>query len=71
MTRHVEPLCGFTWGYDLHDGVPEPTAIAVVGRDEWLDAREDLRAALPEWRLGGDNWQPSALPSSGEVDLSP
>jgi hypothetical protein len=58
MTPNIEPLCGFTWGYDLRDAVPESKPLEVVGRGEWLDVREELRAALREWTFGGGESEP-------------
>jgi hypothetical protein len=49
MTRVVEPLCGFSWGYDVHDGVPAVAPIAVNGFSGWRGARELLASHCPGW----------------------
>jgi hypothetical protein len=56
MTPVVEPVCGFTWGYDIVEGRPAPTELRPASGSDWLDLREDLRAKLPGWTFGGDGW---------------
>jgi hypothetical protein len=66
MTAVVEPVCGFTWGYEIREARVEPFALAAAGRTEWMEARAELRAALPEWTFAGDKWE--ALAFSEEAD---
>jgi hypothetical protein len=57
----VEPLCGFTWGYDVEHGTVRPKELRVSALDEWFEARKMLRIRLPAWTFGGDKWQPPAF----------
>ena len=49
MTKVVEPLCGFSWGYDVCDGVPAVAPIAVNGLGAWRSAREVLAGHCQGW----------------------
>jgi hypothetical protein len=49
MTPVVEPLCGFSWGYDVHDGTPAPVPISLDGLSGWRDARKLLARHCPGW----------------------
>ena len=49
MTKVVAPLCGFSWGYDVHDGVPAVAPIAVNGLCGWRGARELLSSHCQGW----------------------
>ena len=62
MTPVVEPVCGFSWGYDLRDGRPQPTEVAPIVQTEWLDIRDELRTRYPEWTFRGEDWQPLQRP---------
>ncbi|HEX5405132.1 MAG TPA: hypothetical protein VFX16_22860 [Pseudonocardiaceae bacterium] len=61
LTPVVEPLCGFTWGYDIEQGVVRPKQLRGSTVEDWLEARKLLRIRLPTWTFGGDDWQPPAL----------
>jgi hypothetical protein len=49
MTPVVQPLCGFTWGYDVVGGVPTATGVAPAGPERWPAILPTLRAACPRW----------------------
>ena len=49
MTRTVGPAVGFRWGYDVRDGDCQPVAVEVASRDDWNDARDELRQCYPGW----------------------
>ena len=66
MTPVVEPACGFGWGYDIREGIPEPIELTPAGRDEWLDVRAELRRQYPEWTFRGDDWEPPPWPSADQ-----
>jgi hypothetical protein len=61
VSRVVEPLCGFTWGYDIEHGTVRPRELRGSSVDDWLEAVERLRLRLPTWTFGGDKWQPPAF----------
>lgn len=61
MTRVIEPVCGFAWGYDIRDAVPSPTRLLPVETCDWHDVREELRVRLPSWTFGGDEWAAPAF----------
>jgi hypothetical protein len=63
MTAVVEPVCGFTWGYDVRDGVVAPTELLAATEDDWLRLRDDLRERLPGWTFGGDDWNAPSFQS--------
>lgn len=58
MTRVVEPLCGFRWGYVTAGGVVTPKELAPSSKEDWIEARRMLRVRLPTWSFGGDDWSP-------------
>jgi hypothetical protein len=49
MTPVVEPLCGFSWGYDVRDGTPSPVPVVSAGYDQWAAMRPVLTAHCPGW----------------------
>jgi hypothetical protein len=58
MSRIVEPVCGFRWGYEISDGIPTVTPLAAAQRADWLDVMQELRAQLPNWTFSCDEWEP-------------
>jgi hypothetical protein len=65
LTPVVEPLCGFTWGYDVEQGTVRAKELRVSAFDDWVEVRRLLRIRLPTWTFGGDKWRPPALGESG------
>jgi hypothetical protein len=63
MTPIVEPLCGFTWGYVITDGVVTPKDLEPAVLDDWIAARKVLRLRLPTWTFEGADWNPSRFDS--------
>jgi hypothetical protein len=61
MTSVVEPLCGFSWGYLIEDGLVTSKALVPASQDDWIDGRRMLRVRLPTWTFGGDDWSPPAF----------
>lgn len=49
MTRRVQPLCAFGWGYRLRHGEPEPVAPQVLDEAAWSGDRDVLREHHPSW----------------------
>jgi hypothetical protein len=49
MTRVVAPLCGFSWGYDVCDGMPAPVPLAPAGSERWAAMVPAFAAACPAW----------------------
>jgi hypothetical protein len=68
LTPVVEPLCGFTWGYDVEHGTVRPKELRGSTPDDWFEVRKLLRIRLPSWTFGGDAWQPPALDDRRNAD---
>jgi len=49
MTRWIRPLCGFTWGYRLHDGEPKPVQRQAASGVSWSRDRDFLADRYPSW----------------------
>jgi hypothetical protein len=49
MTPVAEPLCGFSWGYDVAGGTPARTPLGPAGPERWAAMRPALLAACPGW----------------------
>jgi hypothetical protein len=57
LSRVIEPVCGFRWGYLRKGGVNELVDAARAEEKDWLEAREKLVTHYPdwEWRTGFAN----------------
>jgi hypothetical protein len=57
LSRVIEPVCGFRWGYRREGRVTELVDAARVEEKDWLEAREKLVTHYPdwEWRTGFAN----------------
>jgi hypothetical protein len=53
LSRVIEPVCGFCWGYRRKGGVSELVEATRADEKDWLDAREELVARYPDWE-----WRP-------------
>jgi hypothetical protein len=52
MTKVIEPVCGFEWGYDVDEGEVSAVAPSVAGSDQWSAAcTEVLMSEYPEWHF--------------------
>jgi hypothetical protein len=49
MTRHVQPVCGFGWGFRLRDGQPHPSAVRELDDAAWREDRVVLAEKHPSW----------------------
>lgn len=49
MTRRVQPLCGFGWGYKLRDGDPAAAPVHELGAAAWRRDSGFLAARHPSW----------------------
>jgi hypothetical protein len=49
MTPVAEPLCGFSWGYDVAGGVPAPAPVTPAGPERWAAMVPALAGACPGW----------------------
>src|SRR3954452_9550753 len=49
MTPVVEPLCGFSWGYDVTAGTPAATELTPAGPARWAAMVPVLAGACPAW----------------------
>lgn len=51
ISKTVQPVCGFTWGYTTRSEYPEPLPIAQADHGSWKSACEVLRPRYPSWRF--------------------
>lgn len=51
MTRTVQPLCGFQWGYSTRQTPPELLPVQPVGGSGWGSVRSKLRERYPTWEF--------------------
>jgi len=49
MTKVIEPVVGFTWGYDLVGGAVAVVDLAPASDEDWQLARTELARELPGW----------------------
>jgi hypothetical protein len=49
MTRVLEPVCGFRWGYSIAGGRPEIGEFATATASDWLDSLPEFRSRYPAW----------------------
>ncbi len=49
MTRVVQPVCGFSWGYSTEGERTALLPLALVDAAQWLAACEVLRERYPSW----------------------
>lgn len=49
MTRALQVLCGFSWGYRLRGGQPEPTPLATLEPPSWEPSLAFLAEKYPTW----------------------
>jgi hypothetical protein len=48
LSRVLRPICGFRWGYRLHEGVVEMNPLS-VDASHWRTNVSDLRERFPSW----------------------
>jgi hypothetical protein len=51
MSKIIEPVCGFTWGFDVEDSGVRIKDLAVVEDSSWSKATEHLAQRYPDWRF--------------------
>ena len=51
MTKVLEPVVGFTWGYDVADGRVDVVGLALASDDDWGSLAREVRRELPQWEL--------------------
>jgi hypothetical protein len=49
LSRVIEPVCGFCWGYQRSGGETEVVEATQAGDDDWLAARAELVTHYPDW----------------------
>lgn len=54
MTRTVQPICGFRWGYKTNRKPPEILPVEPVGLGDWAAARAALQERYPDWTFLSD-----------------
>jgi hypothetical protein len=54
MTRVLEPVCGFRWGYSINGGRPALGELAAATGSDWIESVTEFRSRYPnwEWREG-------------------
>lgn len=55
MTRVVQPICGFSWGYSTEGEETRALPLTVVNPDAWPAACAILRPQYPQWEFR-DEW---------------
>jgi hypothetical protein len=53
MTRQVQPICGFSWGFELREAVPAALPLRTTTPADWEPDLALLREEFPSWRFGG------------------
>jgi hypothetical protein len=61
MTRVVQPVCGFTWGYSTEAEETRALPLAVIDRAAWPAACAILRPRYPQWGFR-DDWAAESVP---------
>ncbi|HZR40004.1 MAG TPA: hypothetical protein VFB12_07815 [Ktedonobacteraceae bacterium] len=51
MSRVVQPVCGFQWGYRLPDEQPELSSPMIIDARVWEPARSILQERYPTWEF--------------------
>lgn len=51
MTKTIQPLCGFRWGYDTTRQPPELLPLEQLGDDAWKSARAMFEKHYPSWEF--------------------
>lgn len=54
----AEPVCGFTWGYDIENGSVSLKDLRPSVANDWAEITKMLHTRLPTWTFGGDEWKP-------------
>lgn len=52
MSKIIEPVCGFAWGFDVEDSGVRIKEVTVVNNSSWSKAGEQLARMYPDWRFG-------------------
>jgi hypothetical protein len=53
ITRHVQAIAGFSWGFTIADGQVTIAASRGLGPDDWDSHLDLLRTEYPEWIFDG------------------
>lgn len=51
MTKVLEPVVGFTWGYDVADGRVDVVGLELASEDDWGSLAREVERELPQWDL--------------------
>lgn len=54
MTRRVEPILGFRWGYEIEGDSPTLVPPVLAQPLEWRYAKAKLEGEYPTWAFGGN-----------------
>ena len=54
MTRTVQPVCGFRWGYTTIRNPPGILPVEPIGAAEWRTVRAALQERYPDWDFLSD-----------------
>lgn len=49
VTRRVQAICGFSWGFAIHDEHVRFAAPTILGREAWDEHLHLMRASYPTW----------------------
>lgn len=63
LSRVLRPLCGFRWGYTVHNGAVRVTPLNVADPDDWQRNLPDLRGRFTTWTFEGiSSWASAQNP---------
>lgn len=51
MSKVLEPVVGFTWGYDRADGRVDIVGLELAGAEDWPAVKSEFVRELPQWDL--------------------
>jgi hypothetical protein len=54
MTKVIQPLCGFSWGYRLRDATPHLTPLALTSTADWSADCALFACEFPGWQFEVD-----------------
>jgi hypothetical protein len=52
LSRVINAVCGFKWGYRVRDGKVEPLPLTLAKESDWDRNLPDLRQRYPTWTFG-------------------
>lgn len=63
MTRRIQPLCGFGWGYRVRDGEPAAAGLHELDAASWRRNADFLADQHPSWTFEATSYNQVSRPS--------